>query len=76
MSISRRKLVLAGGSGAALSGLPWASGAATKTKAARDQLKNPATRAGFSSINCVTKAWSPRPINTWRRPEPDAAKLK
>ncbi len=34
MSISRRKLVLEGGSAAALSGLPWASAAATKTKAA------------------------------------------
>ena len=34
MSISRRKLVLTGGSAATLSGLPWASAAETKTKAA------------------------------------------
>ncbi len=54
MGVSRPKLVLAGGSAAALSGLPWAGAAAAKTKAAdffraaRDQLKNPATGAGFS----------------------------
>ena len=41
---------------AALSGLPWASASAAKTKAAREQLKNPATRAGLSSINSVAEA--------------------